>query len=221
MFMKNALVQNKKIIESLYYIAFSIVLYFISLSLEIKYIFTNAFFFENYKYRTADEIQTIISDEHSSDFINFLYAPIFCILLTLCIAIILYVILIILNRYTSFVICLKIGAISQIVYSLNYFITIILKLTGVIKYDIINVNDTSEYQSILNFISLKDLPDWSLYLFEKMNITEIVFVIILISLINKNIKIPWRYAAIIAIFIETFIITIGFIFYIYNFTTVP
>lgn len=216
MFMKNALVQNKKIIESLYYIAFSIVLYFISLSLEIKYIFTNAFFFENYKYRTADEIQTIISDEHSSDFINFLYAPIFCILLTLCIAIILYVILIILNRYTSFVICLKIGAISQIVYSLNYFITIILKLTGVIKYDIINVNDTSEYQSILNFISLKDLPDWSLYLFEKMNITEIVFVIILISLINKNIKIPWRYAAIIAIFIETFIITIGFIFYIYN-----
>lgn len=90
--MKNALVQNKKIIESLYYIAFSIVLYFISLSLEIKYIFTNAFFFENYKYRTADEIQTIISDEHSSDFINFLYAPIFCILLTLCIAIILYVI---------------------------------------------------------------------------------------------------------------------------------
>ncbi len=214
--MKNALVQNKKIIESLYYIAFSIVLYFISLSLEIKYIFTNAFFFENYKYRTADEIQTIISDEHSSDFINFLYAPIFCILLTLCIAIILYVILIILNRYTSFVICLKIGAISQIVYSLNYFITIILKLTGVIKYDIINVNDTSEYQSILNFISLKDLPDWSLYLFEKMNITEIVFVIILISLINKNIKIPWRYAAIIAIFIETFIITIGFIFYIYN-----
>lgn len=49
-----------------------------------------------------------------------------------------------------------------------------------------------------------------------MNITEIVFVIILISLINKNIKIPWRYAAIIAIFIETFIITIGFIFYIYN-----
>lgn len=82
----------------------------------------------------------------------------------------------------------KISIQSFIIFSLNYFVTVILKISGLLSYNVSNVNDVYHYQSLPRFLGLKNLPQWATYPLDKINISEIVYVFFLGVIIYYNLK---------------------------------
>lgn len=208
--------QNKEWKELFWPFISSVCLYFISLYIELSKIFTDNFYLSNYYTDSKELLLSLIENERSNDWLNFIYVPIYIILLAGIISILLYILLVVLNRPQKYLVCLKIGLLSQSVYAVNYFITVILKWLHLLSFDATNVNDVYTYQSLLALTGYRKIPEWAWYFIAKGNITELIFLIVLTLLIHNILNQTWIKSIFLSTLIQGIILLGGGLIYIYS-----
>ncbi|MFV0391959.1 MAG: hypothetical protein ACK5KP_08795 [Paludibacteraceae bacterium] len=167
---------------------FNCLLYFVALFLEFRYIFTNEFYAQNLNHYTEKQVFDFILLERNAEWANYVFAIGLVLMSSLLIATILYIGFNLKTISVSFRKSYRIAVQSIVVFSLNYLISVSLKLFGVVKYDINNVNDVYAYQSVLRFLNTNKIPQWALYPLEKINISEFVYFAFLAILIHLHFK---------------------------------
>lgn len=204
---------SKKTIISLF---ICVSIYFIALSLENSFIFTKEFFFNNMHGFSKEAIFQAISDDHDINWANYVFFPIYILGIAIYYTIAFYIILILLNKQKAFFKCFEVALFLQIVYAINYIITVLLKILHIIDYNISNVDDIYSYQSLTAFIGINNFPQWSWYLLTKANITEFTYLIVMFISINHLLKVKKRDAFIISTSSFILNIMIGNIIYLFT-----
>lgn len=179
------------------------VLYFIALYIEINYLFTDTFYITAYDGINAD-IQELLAKIHSTNWLNFIIAPIYILTLSSLSAFALFCILTITNNKVLFRNCFFIGILGQLVFAINYLIAVILKFYGLIKFEITRANDVFYFQSLASIF--ETLPDWGLFACERISIIEIIYIIISSYFIHYMFNISFKKSLGIIILIELFMI---------------
>lgn len=171
----------------LFLIFIGCIIYAIALFIEFKWIFTDEYFTSHYL--NKDYSQILIYLNKKDILINYLLIPLVALTPILGVAICLWIGFNILEKDATFSKCLLVSSWSNLIFPLNYLLSVILRVSNFLPYDQTNANNNFQYQSVLVFIK-KDIPDWSIYPLEKINITEFLFVLLLGYFIHKifNIK---------------------------------
>jgi hypothetical protein len=173
-------------------------IYALALTIEFEYIFTDKFYYQEIldksKNSTLESITQFITRERHSEWINYPFVLAVILIPSLAISFILYVGSFIsefkLHFKTIFSIVLK----SQIVFALNYLLSVLLRWFGIINYDINNVNNNYRYQSALAFFDVEKIPNWLHYPLQCINLSEIVFLFVLSFGLAQIIKIEYSKA---------------------------
>jgi len=204
------LMSNKQVMAGAFLL--SLLFYFIALIIELNFIFTDSYYFDNYSIRTAEEIFQLMNVDRKGNWINFIYLPFHILIPALAFSLFLYITFYLLKPAQDIFVCFKIALISQIVYALNYFATVLIKISNILPVNYTNVNDLYEYQSIVTFFTKMNLPDWAIYPLSKLNIAELVYFVFLIILIIVCTKCRISKAVIIA--------TVSFLFFMITIITI-
>ncbi|MDR1054977.1 MAG: hypothetical protein LBL90_03960 [Prevotellaceae bacterium] len=155
-------------------------MYAISLTIEFRYLFTDAYYYLSLGSSFNDDyIKDLISAERKYQWPNYLYAILIILIPSVLVSFCLYVGIILKGLKTSFSKVLDISFKSQIIFALNYFICTLLKVFNLIQKDYQNINNNYDFQSLLVFLKNKQLPDWLVYPLEKINTSELIFVLFL------------------------------------------
>jgi hypothetical protein len=168
-------------------------IYFISLWIEFRYIFTDYFYNSNLlkSLHTETQIFDYVTKDRGLEWKNYAFIPFMIFLIVILITICLFIGFNTIEEKVSFKDSFKISLQSFIVFPLNYFVTVLLKVTHVINYNFENVNDAYKYQSLLHFFNVDKLPQWAIYPLEKVNITEFLYLLVLALFINLHLKFKW------------------------------
>lgn len=163
-------------------------IYFVSLWIEFNYIFTDNFYKSSLikTFHNENQIFDYILKDRGLEWKNYAFIPLLVFSITCLIALSIFIGFNTVEQKISIKDSFKITLQSIIVYPLNYFITVILKLFHVLSYKFENVNDIYKYQSVLRFINIEKLPQWAIYPLEKLNITEFVYFLVLALFINLH-----------------------------------
>ena len=186
----------------LYIFLFSSIIYFISLYIEIRFLFTDSFYSQAYG-GTNGDIQDLLLKVHTTNWLNFVIAPFYVFLLALAFAFGLYFFLTIANHKAKIIDCLFVGSVGQLVFAINYLIVVILKLCGVFEFNIDTANDVFYSQSIASII---EAPKWSLFACERVSVIEIIYVLITSFVINRVFSISFFKSMGIVLLMELFVV---------------
>lgn len=176
-------------------------LYFIALYIEINIIFTDTYYLSHYQ---TDDITSLIEKVHSTNWLNFVIAPIYVFTLASLTAIAIFTIFAIKNHQQTYKSCLNIGMIGQLVFAVNYLAIVILKASGIVHYDANTANDVFYCQSIVRL--LPNIPSWALFACERCSIVEIIYLITTSLSIHIVCKINVIRSFLVMISIELFMV---------------
>jgi hypothetical protein len=162
--------------------------------IEFRYIFTDNFYKSGLvkTFHTENQIFDYILKDRGFEWKNYVFIPFMVFSITCLISLCLFVGFNTVEKKISIKDSFKITLQSIIVFPLNYFITVLLKLFHVLSYKLETVNDIYKYQSVLRFFKVEKLPQWAIYPLEKVNITEIVYFLVLALFINIHFHFKWN-----------------------------
>jgi hypothetical protein len=176
----------KKILDNYFkannWIVFAIImiLYFIALSLELRYIFTDDFYHKAFTGKlNLDSMQHLITKERGNEWLNYPIAFIVVLFPTIMIAFALNIGSVLYDYKIKYVELFKITLKAEIIFAVNYLIATILKLQEIIERDYSNINNNYDFQSLAYLFRNKGLPFWIMYPLQNINITEIAHILIL------------------------------------------
>lgn len=154
------------------------VLYFIALTIEFEFIFTDDFYSDAFGYNQEFEgIQNIMNRDKSQECLNYPIAFIVVLFPTLMIAFALNIGAVFSEYKIRFTDLFKITLKAQLVFAINYLIATVLKWQGLVERHFGNINNNYDFQSLAYFF--KDLPFWAMYSLQNINITEIMHILIM------------------------------------------
>ena len=157
-----------------------ILLYFIALTLEFKFVFTDEFYlnFSEY-YDDNNKLIEFIHADRALEWVNYLIVFAIVCIPALLIAFILNIGTNLREYKIKFSQLFKTTLKAQVVFAVNYLVSIILKSTGIIAKDWITIDNNYFYQSFAYFFRDSYYPFWIMYPLQIINITEIVHLFIL------------------------------------------
>lgn len=159
---------------------FILTIYSVALTIEFRYVFTDNLYFNSFESkRTIQGIENLIMAEREDEWLNYPIAGLVILLPSLLIAFCLNLGIILRDFKVSFIKLFGVVLKAQIIFALNYLISIILRISGIIDFSYYTANNNFEYQSALVFFDTKVLPDWLLYPIQCINITEIIHILFL------------------------------------------
>lgn len=174
--------RNKQI---LYIFIVSYLVYSIALIIEFQWIFTDEFFHNRYTDNENSEyVQTLIALNKRSILPNFIIAILVVLIPAYAVAACIWLGFNLIEKEAIFKDCLRASTWANIIFPINYLISVILRVTNILPYDETNINNNFRYQSVVSLIK-SDVPDWLVYPLEKINITEFLFVLMLGYFISK------------------------------------
>ena len=179
------------------------IFYFISLYIEIHCLFTDSFYSQAYGGAEAD-IQNLLLKVHKTNWLNFVIAPFYVFILSLAFAFGLYFFLTIANHKVKIIDCLFVGSVGQLVFAINYLVIVILKLCGVIEFNIDTANDVFYSQSIAAILGT--LPKWSVFACERVSVIEVIYIIITSCTVSRVFKINFFKSIGIILLMELFVV---------------
>lgn len=147
--------------------------YFISLYIELNFLFTDSYYRDVFAGANTD-IHTLLSRIHATNWLNYLIAPIYVLVLSSSFAIALYIVFTLTNHKVLFKNCFFAGIVGQLVFAINYFITVLLKYIGIVAFNSKTADDVFYYQSIAPLI--KNLPEWCLFACERVSVIEAIYI---------------------------------------------
>lgn len=192
-----------------------ILIYYIALTIELNFIFTNEFYIESLKQNhNFDKINSLIEMDRNVEWVNYIFVFIIILIPTIFISMSLNIAAIFKEYKVKYSNIFNIVLKSQIIFSINYLISIILRWQGILENKIETINNNFNYQSVLSLINSKALPEWSIYPLQVINVTEIVYVFILAYGIKELFKIKYNKSLLLVIvcYISILIIWIVFSF---------
>lgn len=175
----------------------NIAIYIISLTLELKFIYLDSFYYQELGHKLGSEeaILKEMSVQRGMDIYNYLWIPVHILISCSLIALCLFIGFNIANIRLNIKNCIRFSLAGIIVFSINYLISVILKIFGIVQYNYNTVDDIYSYQSVNVLFIGKKLPAWAFKLLGQINITEVVFVLFLSLLISRYFK--FKYPAIL------------------------
>ena len=160
--------------------AIIMILYFIALTIEFKYIFTDNFYFEAFEgKKRLESIQEIIINDRGEYWLNIPIVFIVVLFPTLMIAFALNIGAVFNEYKIRFTDIFKITLKAQLIFAINYLISTILKWQGLIERNYGNINNNYDFQSIAYFYEGKGLTFGVMYILQNINITEIIHILVL------------------------------------------
>lgn len=156
----------------------SIILSFIALFLEYRYLFTLDYYIS--ESQSLTDGYEWFEKEQSIVWLNVVGILGLVILRTACIALVLYISHKVTNLQVVFTQELAISSIATTIFSLNYLCSVAFKIIGLIPYTRDSINNNYRYQS-LNVFFTDNIEIISVFKggLDMLNITQMIFVIIL------------------------------------------
>jgi hypothetical protein len=158
-----------------------ILLYFVALTLEFKFVFTDEFYLNSLSSHYDDHSKMIefIHSDRALEWTNYFISFAIVIVPAVLIAFILNVGVIFREYKIKFTKLFKITLKAQIVFAVNYLVSIVLKATGVIETNWNTIDNNYFYQSAAYFFRDGNYPFWVMYPLQIINITEIIHLLLL------------------------------------------
>ncbi|MDR1197799.1 MAG: hypothetical protein LBK94_02130 [Prevotellaceae bacterium] len=157
-----------------------ILLYFIALAVEFKFVFTDDFYFNSLAARyQQDALMNFVRDDRALEWVNYFIVFLIVLIPALLISFILNAGAVLREYEIKFAEIFGITLKAQIIFALNYLISIVLKATGIIEINWNMIDNNYFYQSLAYFFRDSDYPFWIMYPLQIINITEIIHVLIL------------------------------------------
>jgi len=149
-------------------------------SIEFKFIFTDDFYLKAFESKkNFESIQNIMNNVKNEEWVNYPIVFIVVLFPTLMIAFALNIGAVFNEYKIKFIDLFKITLKSQVVFAINYLIATLLKWQGLVERHFGNINNNYDFQSLAYFFKDKDLPFWTMYPLQNINITEIIHILIL------------------------------------------
>lgn len=162
------------------------VIYAIALTLEFQCIFTDDFYKNIYSgTENIEYVQTLISLNQNSILLNFIIAVFIVVIPAYAVAVCLWVGFSLIEKEVLFRESLKVSIWANLIFPINYLISVLLRISKILPYNEMNVDNNFRYQSILSVIKA-DVPDWLIYPLEKINMTELAFILLLGYFISNS-----------------------------------
>lgn len=170
-----------------------ILVYYLALTIEFNFVFTDEFYKKSFEsIKSLDSITNLINAERSVEWVNYIIVFIIILVPTLLISFIINMGFILKEVNVKFIQIFQSVLKAQIIFALNYLLSVILKWFGIVERNFENINNNYDYQSLLVFFKDRELPYWLTYTLQCINITEILFILFLgfglKLLINTNYK---------------------------------
>ena len=154
---------------------FIILLYFLSLAIEFRFIFTDAFYLRYIEGTTQNgSVYDFIKADRATEWVNFPFAIIVVLVPSFLIAFILNVGVALKEYKIKFKSLFQVVVKAQLVFAVNYLISTILKWQGILENKYETINNNYAYQSVLFFFKSTELPFWSKYPLQILNFTELI-----------------------------------------------
>lgn len=174
---------DKTVVLTVFLVSYAI--YSAALSVEFQKIFTDDFFKDTYnEVKNEEYVQMLISLNNESIPINFAVAIFIVLIPAYAVAACLWLGFSLIEKGVAFGKCLKISAWANLIFPVNYLVSVLLRVTHILPYNELNVNNNFRYQSILSVMRY-DVSDWLIYPLEKINATELIFVLLLGYFISR------------------------------------
>jgi hypothetical protein len=156
-------------------------IYAVSLVIELNYLFTDEFYFNalSGSDKSASDIISFIKADRAQDWINYPFAILIILVPTIGATIAIYLGSVTSSDKACLKDIFKISLKSQIVFAISYLAGILLKLLGIVQISPANINDRFGYQSLLMFFNTSRLPRWSIFPLQSINISELLFMLVL------------------------------------------
>jgi len=149
----------KKILDNYFkantWIVFAIImiLYFIALTIEFKFIFTDDFYLKAFESKkNFESIQNIMNNARNEEWLNYPIAFIVVLFPTLMIAFALNIGTVFNEYKIEFIDLFKITLKAQVVFAINYLIATVLKWQGLVERHSGNMNNNYDFQSLAFFL---------------------------------------------------------------------
>lgn len=158
---------------------------------------SDSFYYQELGHKLGSEEAFLkeMSVQRGMDIYNYLWIPVHILISCSLIALCLFIGFNIANIRLNIKNCIRFSLAGIIVFSINYLISVILKIFGIVQYNYNTVDDIYSYQSVNVLFIGKKLPAWAFKLLGQINITEVVFVLFLSLLISRYFK--FKYPAIL------------------------
>ncbi|MDR1552829.1 MAG: hypothetical protein LBS69_05135 [Prevotellaceae bacterium] len=165
------------------WIVFAVIIsvYFIALTIEFKFVFTDDFYINSLSNNYDDHSKLIefIRSDRAMEWVNYFISFAIVLIPALLIAFVLNVGTIFREYKIKFMRLFDIVLKSQIVFASNYLISIALKSTGIISKEWNLIDNNYFYQSLACFFQDGNYPFGLMYPLQIINITEIVHLLFL------------------------------------------
>lgn len=156
--------------------AIIVIMYFIALTIEFKFIFTDEFYINAFESKkNFESIQNIMANDRNEEWLNYPIAIIIVLFPSLMIAFALNIGAVFNEYKIKFTDLFKITLKAQLIFAINYLIATMQKWQGIVERHFGNINNNYDFQSLAYFFKDKGLPFWILYPLQNINITEIVY----------------------------------------------
>ena len=157
-----------------------IIIYFIALALEFQFVFTDEFYTASLAGEfDYDTLTKFIHDDRGVEWVNYLIVFIVVLAPALLISLSLNTGAVFREYKIRFRQIFDITLKAQIVFALNYLVSVLFKAFGIIEKNWNTIDNNYFYQSAAYFFREKGLPFWMMYPLQIINITEIVHVLVL------------------------------------------
>jgi hypothetical protein len=165
------------------WIAFAVIvsIYFIALTIEFKFVFTDDFYLNalSSNYDDHNKLIEFIRSDRALEWLNYLIVFSIVLVPALLIAFVLNIGTIFREYKIKFTALFAITLKAQIIFAINYLVSIVLKSTGIIAKDWNMIDNNYFYQSAAYFFKGNDYPLWIMYPLQIINITEIIHLLFL------------------------------------------
>ena len=185
--MENTLISKYLKINCWHLFLLNIMIYAIMIFVEYRFIQTDNYYSMYLKplFSSADDYQKAISEAKFYELYNYLWIPVHIAIQAILISICLFIGYNALNYFISFKNSVKATCQSIIIFSLNSLLVTSLKAGGVIEYNAKTVDDEFFFQSLGRLFVNQDLPNIIYRLLEKVNFVEVIFILVLSSILSK------------------------------------
>ncbi|MDR1743860.1 MAG: hypothetical protein LBR48_08625 [Dysgonamonadaceae bacterium] len=174
-----------------YVLVVSYLIYAVALAIEFKWIFTDDFFMERFADHSQEGlVQSMIVLNKKSILLNYIAAVFVVLIPVYAVGGCLWIGFNLFERVAKFPDCLRMSAISNLIFPVNYMLSVLLRVAKVLPYNETDADNNFRYQSLLALVRW-DIPDWLLYPLEKINVTEVVFVLLLGYFISSSFALPF------------------------------
>lgn len=177
--------------------------YYISLFIELNFLFTDSYYSEVFA-GTNTDIHALLSKIHATNWLNYLIAPIYVLVLSSSFAFALFIVFTLTNHKVLFKNCFFAGIIGQLVFAINYFVAVLLKYLGVVAFNSKTADDVFYYQSIAS--QIEELPGWCLFACERVCVIEAVYILIVAYTVYRVFNIRFIKSCEVVFLIELFAI---------------